>query len=74
MIISDEATQQAVTRLAANHDFQLFLGWLKAEAAAGSKELLASLNPVLIHQLQGTTRALLEIIEAATPYQRASRS
>lgn len=61
MIITDEATQRATARLAVNPDFKTFLQWLKDEESSGLEALLASTNTVLVHQLQGSTRLLMDI-------------
>lgn len=76
MIISDEATQRAVARLSTNPDFVTFMQWLEDERVAGNTELLNTLNTALVHQLQGSTRLLVDIKQAVTsaPFAVAQRS
>jgi len=64
MIITDEATQRSVARLAGNPDFKMFLQWLQDEKAGGLSEMLSTQNTVLLHQLQGSTRLLMDIERA----------
>ena len=64
MTASDESTNRMLQRLAGNADFKMFLQWLGDEKTAGLEELLNSTNTISVHQLQGSTRLLLDIERA----------
>lgn len=64
MIITSEATNRAVARLGSNPDFKLFLEWVEEERSLGLDQLLETVSPVLVHQMQGSTRTLVDILRA----------
>ncbi len=66
MIITDLEVNRSLARLATNPDFAKFLQALEDEKNADIAALLQSTNPVLVHQLQGSTQMLVDILQAAT--------
>lgn len=75
-MIHDEPTQRAVARLVNNPDFALFMQCLAEEQESSLAALLASKDTVMVHQLQGATRVLMDIKQSvrAAPHAAAMRS
>lgn len=60
-MITDEATNRAMLRLTSNPDFILFMQMLREEEDRSMSALLSSTNTPLVHQLQGSSRVLVDI-------------
>ena len=61
MILADENETRAIARLANNPDFKTFMAVLAREQNTNLERLLESVQPVVIHQLQGETKVLRDI-------------
>lgn len=59
-----EPFQRALARLATNPDFAYFLKLLEDEKHEGIQAMLSTIHPVVLHQLQGSTRMLVDITQA----------
>lgn len=63
--IMGEGEKRALARLALNPDFKTFLQLLEDEKQSGINVMLSTLCTSTLHQLQGSTRLLVDITQAA---------
>lgn len=55
-----------VDRLSANGDFAMLIDYLHAERVRNIEQLLVTTNTVSVHQLQGYSQALTDILQLVT--------
>ena len=62
--VMGEGEKRALARLALNPDFKAFLQLLEDEKQSGISMMLSTLCTSTLHQLQGSTRLLVDITQA----------